>query len=53
VLHDDSKHPHLADIDQMCSTLRSNAIKILLVIGDDAHKITPKFAEKFQYIDNI
>ncbi|KAJ7802099.1 hypothetical protein B0H14DRAFT_3155241 [Mycena olivaceomarginata] len=35
VLHDNGEHPHLIDIDQTCSTLRSNAIKILLVVGDD------------------
>ncbi|KAJ7862396.1 hypothetical protein B0H14DRAFT_3134281 [Mycena olivaceomarginata] len=47
VLHDNGEHPHLIDIDQTCSTLRSNAIKNLLVVGDDGHKITRKFAEKF------
>ncbi|KAJ7810447.1 hypothetical protein B0H14DRAFT_3151272 [Mycena olivaceomarginata] len=45
-LHNDGKHPHLVNSDQTCWTPRSNAIKLLLVVGDDGHKITRKITEK-------
>jgi hypothetical protein len=38
--NDNGEHPHLVNSDQMCSTLRSNAIKIFVVIGNDGQKIT-------------
>jgi hypothetical protein len=39
-LHDDGKHLHLVNSDQTRPTLRSNAIKNFVVVGDDGHKIT-------------
>ncbi|KAJ7753153.1 hypothetical protein B0H14DRAFT_2635649 [Mycena olivaceomarginata] len=48
-LHNDGKHPHLVNSDQTCWTPRSNAIKLLLVVGDDGHKITRKITKNSTY----